>query len=159
MPEPTEVVVKKPRGGGGKSLALIAGSFAAGTSVGMITAKAASGDEVLPLKTFEWVLEHGISGLLLVIAFILGWVIYKQQSDIKELQDERHDERVGVEREYRDKVEALLREQVKVTQRTGTLVAQTNEVLRSLTLVVDQDDDEDDDVAEGRGEQEPKEKT
>ena len=139
---------KKPSGSIAKPLALGAGSFAAGTSVGVLTSKLAAGDSVLPLKTFEWVLEHGISGLLLVIVFILGWVIWKQQGEIRDLNEERHLERVGLEREYRDKVEALLREQVKVTQKTGTLVAQTNEVLRSLNLVVDDDDENGDEHKE-----------
>jgi hypothetical protein len=150
------VDAKKPKGSIAKVVALAAGSFAAGTSAGVITAKASSGEAVLPLKTFEWVLEHGIAGLLLVIVFILGWVVWRQQDEIKELQEERHDEHVSLEREYRDKVEALLREQVKVTQKTGILVAQTNEVLRSLTLVVDEDDEDDDDVGRG-GAKEPKE--
>jgi len=144
-----EAAVAKPRGSTAKALALAAGSFAAGTSAGVLTSKMSKGEAILPLKTFEWVLEHGIAGLLLVLVFILGWVVWRQQGEIKDLQKERHDERVEIEREYRGKVETLLREQVKVTQKTGTLVAQTNEVLRSLNLVVEEDDE---DESEHKGE-------
>lgn len=133
------------RGGATKLLALVAGSFAAGTSAGVVSSKLSSGESVLPLRTFEWALEHGIAGLLLIIVFIAGWVIWRQQGEIKAIAEGRHQERVALEREYRDKVEALLREQVKITQKTGTLVSQTNEVLRSLNLVVDENEAGEDD--------------
>ena len=151
MAEIDNVKAKRPKG----LSALLVGAFMAGASISVIVMKAFS-EETLPLKTFEWVLEHGIGGLLLVISFILGAIVLRQQGEIKELQDERHEERIQIDREYRDKVEALLREQIKVTQRTGALAAQVNEVLRSFTLVVDDDDDNDDDIGRG-GAEEPKE--
>ncbi len=134
MAEGAEVVpdteTKKRRrlagaGGGAVGLAL-------GIPVGMVTAHAADGSSPLPLRTFDWILEHGVGGLLLVLVFILGWMLIRQLKRNEAL-----------EHEYREKVEKLVREQLPIAERTRRALAQNTEVLRSLHLVADDEDAED----------------
>jgi uncharacterized protein YaiL (DUF2058 family) len=141
--------IRIDRGRVTRALGLVAGSFAAGSGAGVAASKLSSGEAVLPLRSFEWILEHGMAGLLLVLVFVVGYALRRKDQEVRDLheqrerdQEARYKERIEFEKAARDKVEQLLREQVKTTRTTSTLVAQTNDLLRSLNLVVEETETE-----------------
>jgi hypothetical protein len=94
------------------------------------------------LRTFDWILEHGVQGVLVTIVFVLGWVLFRgfreraaTEREWRESERAWMKERSTLEREYRVKVEALIREQVPIAERTRRALEQNTMVLRSLHLL------------------------
>lgn len=99
-----------------------------------------SPDTVLPTNDFDWIIQNGIVGLLLAAVFILGSFVFyllKRQSTL--------------EREYRQKQEELLREQVSLAKKTTTALVMNTEVLRRLGVSPPGDSDDDRPAAEAQG--------
>jgi hypothetical protein len=121
---------------------------AVGIPAGMAVAHVADGSSPLPLRTFDWILEHGVPGLCLALAFVLGWLLLRALNDWRVSERQWVHERGDLEREYRGKVEALIREQVPIAERTRRALEQNTVVLRSLHLI-DEDASGDEDDGEG----------
>ena len=111
--------------------ASVAAAVATATSmVGFATGATAATHGELPFKTFEWILDKGVSGLLLVLLFVLGIAYVKSERNNNSL-----------EKDYRDKVESLLREQVDLGEKKAALIESnhqlTKECNRALQKVTD----------------------
>jgi hypothetical protein len=116
---------KKPSALGPLSpLGLGVGGSAIGLGLGLTL-----GNGQLPTKTFEWVLDKGVSGLLLVLVFILG-VLFLREKDAREREQ---DERLADTRNMmKDNAETLAKVAVALDQAKAALL-RSDETLRSLT--------------------------
>lgn len=63
-------------------------------------------DAAIPTGTFEWIIKNGVAGLLLVVAAVEGWLIWRLLND-----------RTALEVEYRQKIEKLKDDQAENTEK------------------------------------------
>ena len=91
----------------------------AASMVGFATGATAATHGELPFRTFEWILDKGVSGLLLVLLFVIG-VAY--------VRSERNNN--ALEKDYRDKVESLLREQVGLGVKKAALIESNQQLTK-----------------------------
>lgn len=125
---------------------------AVGVPSGMVASHVADGSSPLPLRTFDWILDHGVPGLALALAFVLGWLLLRAyaarsvtEREWRASERKWMEERSDLEREYRVKVEGLVREQVPIAERTRRALEQNTVVLRSLHLIDEDPSDAEDD--------------
>lgn len=136
------------------NLAAHAGTGAGGIAVGAIGGALLSKLASDPIKFADYVLDKGpvaiFMGLTITLAIIV-WKLYtKHLVDTKRCQAEI----AGRDAKYAQKVEDLMRDQVKLAQKCTRLMAKTEIALRKLHLMdpddepaADADDDGDDAVA------------
>ena len=113
---------------------------------------------------FDWALNRGTQGVLMLACALLVTILFRLHKEKnalhkagyereKKFQDafakrerefqealadqtaKSHEQHVELEADFRDKVEQLLREQVKIVRETGRVLVQATDVLRNLHIV------------------------
>lgn len=109
-----------------------AASFGAGVSTGVLGGGAAAkllgpheGD--LPLKTFDWIIEHGVTGFALVMMAVFAWVAWREIG-----KRERDASRYAV------KVEGLVREQIPLVKKVTRVLTINTEVIRGHAITLEE---------------------
>lgn len=114
MPEP-EAKATNPMNPLGPLGGAVGGS-AVGLGIGL-----SLGNGQLPIKTFEWVLDKGVAGLLLVVAFVLGH-LYLSEKKAREVEKERL---------YRELIDTVGSVREALTHAT-TALEQANDTIKLL---------------------------
>lgn len=146
MPTDGEVVDEKK----GSSAAL-AGTGAGGVAIGAIGGALLSKLTADPTKFADYVIEKGSVGILLVLSVILVvavWKLYARQTS-SELRHQRElasnarayqTELTNRDAKYAQKVEDLMRDQVKLAQKCTRLMAKTEVALRKMNLTPEEEE-------------------
>ncbi len=123
------------------TFAASAGIGTGGIAIGALGGALASKLVNDPTKFADYVLDKGPVGIFMFLTIALAiivWKLYTRQN----IQEQRHHKELTVrDARYAQKVEELMRDQVKLAQKCTRLMAKTEVALRKLHLMEPEEED------------------